>query len=279
MRAGFHLSIKDGIDKVPITANKLGYSNFQIFTRSSRSWKFKELDPETISIFKQNCEALNFDTKVIHLPYLPNFSTSDVEIRTKSLDSLVEEVKRADLLNINLLVIHIGSHKGEGISSGIELVSDAVNLALNNSKNVNILLETSAGYKNSVGSKFSELMKIIDNVSLKKRVGICFDTCHVFAAGYDLRTKSSVIKVIDNFDSEVGMKYLKLIHLNDSKTELGGGSDRHEHIGKGKIGLTGFEVFLNENRIKDIPIILETPNTSSYGDKENFELITKILDP
>ncbi|MCE7736028.1 MAG: deoxyribonuclease IV [Candidatus Heimdallarchaeota archaeon] len=277
MSIGFHLSIKKGIPYLPIQANKLEYTNFQFFTRSSRSWKYKVLSSEKANEFKENCTSLGFKTKVIHLPYLPNFATNDPEIRTKSLDSLIEEVKRADLLDVNFLVIHIGSHKGIGLTKGIKLVADAVNHGLEESSQVKILLETSAGYKNSVGSKFEELESIIEEINIKSRVGICFDTCHVFAAGYDLRTETSVDDVLNEFDSKVGLTKLKLIHLNDSKGLLGGGLDRHENIGRGNIGLSGFEALLTDKRIYNKPIILETPNTDIYGDKDNFDLVNKIV--
>ncbi|OLS22469.1 MAG: Endonuclease 4, partial [Candidatus Heimdallarchaeota archaeon LC_2] len=277
MKIGFHLSIKGGIENVPVKANKLGYTTFQFFTRSSRSWNYKLIEKIQIKNFKKNCNIFNFDTKVIHLPYLPNFATSDTIIRNKSIASLVEEVSRADLLDVNFLVIHIGSHKGEGLTSGIKNVIDAVNFALNENNRVKILLETSAGYKNSVGSKFEELMQIIDKIEIPKRVGVCFDTCHVFAANYDLRNKTSVETVIETFKENVGLNYLSLIHLNDSKSKLGGGLDRHHHIGKGEIGIEAFKSLLNHPDLKNIPKILETPNQPDYGDIDNLRLVKSLI--
>ena len=187
-------------------------------------------------------------------------------------------MKRADLLGVTFLVIHIGSHKGIGLQKSVKLVAESVNQGLDKSSNVKILLETSAGYKNSVGSKFEELAIIIDEVNIKSRVSICFDTCHVFAAGYDLRTETSVNNVLTKFTDIIGLNKLELIHLNDSKGLLGGGLDRHEHIGKGNIGLSGFKAFLLDKRIKNKPIILETPNTDNYGDRDNFDIVNKIID-
>ncbi len=277
MRIGFHLSIKGGIDTVPVKASELGYTTFQFFTRSSRSWKYKVLDKIQIKNFKENCKKLNYETKVIHLPYLPNFATSDPIIMKKSRESLVEGVSRADLLDVDLLVIHIGSHKGIGVNTGINNVAEAVNLALDNSDKVNILLETSAGYKNSVGSEFQELSEIIGKVNTPNRIGVCFDTCHVFAANYDLRSKEGAQNVIEIFKETVGLNFLKLIHLNDSKGKLGGGLDRHNHIGKGEIGIDGFKTLLNHRDLQKVPIILETPNEPNYGDIENISMVKSLI--
>lgn len=277
MRIGFHLSIKGGIDKVPVKASEFGYTTFQFFTRSSRSWKYKVLDENLIEKFKENCQKFNYETKVIHLPYLPNFASSNPIIMKKSRESLIEGVSRADLLDVDLLVIHIGSHKGVGVNTGINNVAEAVNLALDNSGKVNILLETSAGYQNSVGSNFQELSEIIDRINNPNRIGVCFDTCHVFAANYDLRSKEAVQNVIQKFKDTVGLNFLKLIHLNDSKGKLAGGLDRHNHIGKGEIGINGFKALLNHQALQKVPIILETPNEPNYGDIENLNMVKSLI--
>ncbi len=274
MKIGFHCSIKGGVENAVKTANDMNYTTFQIFTRSSRSWSYNDLNPSNIKEFKKLCKQWKYDEKVVHMPYLPNFATSNNELREKSIDSLRTEIRRCDLLDINYLVLHIGSHKGEGIEKGIENVITHLNEVMHEEMKVEILLETSAGQKNSVGSKFEEINQILNN--LVSPAGVCLDTCHVFAAGYDLRTGIDVEKTLDQFNDVIGWDKLKVVHINDSKSKLGGGRDRHEHIGKGNIGEEGFRIILNHKIIKKLPIILETPNKENYGDKENFLKVNEL---
>ncbi|MHA2404021.1 MAG: deoxyribonuclease IV, partial [Candidatus Kariarchaeaceae archaeon] len=206
----------------------------------------------------------------------PNFATPEKEVRQKSLDSLVEEIKRGQLLGIKNIVVHIGSHKGKGIDLGMQTVIENLNSITFRKKSPRILLETSAGYTNSVGSKFDELTGILSQLNNPEQFGVCFDTCHVFAAGYDLRSQDSVGHTLGLFDDRVGLEKIHLIHLNDSKGDLGQGLDRHEHIGLGKIGDEGFQAFLHHKSLKGIPIILETPNTNGYGDKQNFAKVIEL---
>ncbi|MHA2169059.1 MAG: deoxyribonuclease IV [Candidatus Hodarchaeales archaeon] len=272
---GFHLSIKGGIPNAVRLAKESNYSTFQIFTRSSRSWIVKKLIEKDVEEFNRLCAQWNYPIVNVHLPYLPNFATLDKDVRNKSLNSLVEEIERCQLLGIKNLVLHIGSHKGKGIDLGIQTVIENLNSITSSKRSPKILLETGAGFKNSVGSKFNELDKIFSQLDDPDQFGVCFDTCHVFAAGYDLRSHDSVVHTLGLFDDKVGLENIHLIHLNDSKGDLGQGLDRHEHIGLGKIGDKGFQAFLHHKSLKDIPMILETPNTKGYGDKQNF---TKVIE-
>ncbi|MFW9928111.1 MAG: deoxyribonuclease IV [Candidatus Thorarchaeota archaeon] len=273
---GFHVSIAGGISKAFIQANALGISTFQIFTRSSRGWSYKPLDRKEISSFLELRQ--NFFKIVCHLPYLPNLASPDEITYKKSLDSLLEEVKRCDLLQINYLVAHLGSHKGSGKKNGIEKVVSMLNKTLEMNPKVTILLENTAGTRNSVGSEFEDIGIIIDSTSDPTKIGVCFDTCHAFAAGYDLRTPNSIEKTLEHFDHAIGLSRIKTIHCNDSKGDLGCSTDRHEHIGLGYIGLKGFKVLFEKDIFHSCPVILETPIDDTRDDYENLEVV-KSLEP
>ena len=212
------------------------------------------------------------------MPYLPNLSSPRKEVYELSVKTLISELNRCNLLGIKFVVTHIGSHLGTGIEQGLGRVIDGCNSALKNtSGDVMIILENAAGSKNSVGSKFEELQFIHENIEESNRVGFCFDTCHAFAAGYDLRTKQKINETFAKFDKTIGLENLKVVHLNDSKGDLGGGLDRHEHIGLGRIGDDGFRVLLDTNMVKDLPFILETPIDENIGNQENIAKIRSFV--
>jgi deoxyribonuclease-4 len=291
-KVGFHVSIAGGISNSISNALDLGCNTFQIFSRNPRGWYAKSIKNKDTQDFKEN---LARETKIknnsvfLHMPYLPNLSSSNKAIYQKSLDVLAEEVERCRLLSIPYLVLHLGSHQGKGQTSGIDQIVKAIESVLHKEKNdskykdkVILLLENSAGQKNSVGSKFEEIRLILDKISSsygKKYIGICLDTCHAFAAGYDLRSKNAVDKSLDEFDKIIGIKeQLKLVHLNDSKDNLNSGRDRHEHIGLGKIGLKGFEAFLRRKSIiSKVPLIMETPVDSTRDNSDNLKAVLKII--
>jgi deoxyribonuclease-4 len=194
------------------------------------------------------------------MPYLPNLSSPRKVIYNKSLKSLAAELERCKTLGIPYVVTHLGSHLGKGQEVGLERIVAAVNMAFEkNANDVMLLLENTAGTKNSMGSTFEEIKQIIDGIEDKKRVGICFDTAHAFAAGYDMRTADSVNATLKRFDSVLGLSRLKVIHLNDSKGQLGSGRDRHEHIGMGYIGEEGFRALFRHEAVRGLPFIMETP--------------------
>ena len=277
MKLGVHVSIAGSIDLSIDRARSLGLNTFQIFTRNPRGWKFSDLKESNIVNFKNKILSENISTVVCHMPYLPNLSSPKEDVHNMSINALSSELERCNTLGIEYVVTHIGSHLGTGLEKGLDRVVKACNTALSNSSNnTMIILENTAGTKNNVGSKFDELKYIFDNVNDKSRIGFCFDTCHAFAAGYDLSTSKSVIDTLNKFDQIIGLKYLKVVHLNDSKGELGNGLDRHQHIGRGFIGESGFRELLKNSIIKQLPLILETPIDETFDDEYNINKIYSL---
>ncbi|HXY82332.1 MAG TPA: deoxyribonuclease IV, partial [Candidatus Saccharimonadales bacterium] len=261
VRVGMHVSISGRVDQAPERAKELGCDTFQMFTRNPRGWRFSKLKSDEVAEFRRKANEFGFIPVVTHMPYLPNLSSPRKIIYNKSVKSLSAEMERCADLAIPYVVTHLGSHLGKGVEIGLERIISAVNTAIseNVSNEVMLLLENTAGTKNSMGSSFEDVKKILDGIEQKNRVGLCFDTAHAFAAGYDLRTIEAVDETLRRFDRVLGIDRLKVIHLNDSKGELGSGRDRHEHIGLGYIGENGFSSFLKHQSVKDLPIILETP--------------------
>ena len=238
MQIGAHVSISGSIDKAVDNALERECTAFQIFTRSPRSWHAKDLDGNEVKNFKEKLRTSKIDrfATVVHMPYLPNLSSPAKSTHKKSVDTMINEVQRCCMLGIPYLVAHLGSHMGKGEDNAIKRLVDAFTRVVEAEKDVIILLENTAGQKNSVGSDFEQLASIFFQLKPANRFGICLDTCHAFAAGYDLREEKDVIKTLDKFDSAIGFEHLKILHLNDSKGELGCNVDRHEHIGLGMIG-------------------------------------------
>lgn len=263
MQVGMHVSIAGSIDRAVDNAKTLGCSAFQIFTRNPRGWKARPLSDDAITNFREKLAASKIDrfATVAHMPYLPNLSSPDEDDPfSKSLDSLVNELRRCSKLGVPYLVAHLGSHKGAGDQKGIEkLAKNFTKAARDTPNDVMMLLENTAGQKNSVGSEFEQLASILVQLKPAKRFGVCLDTCHAFAAGYDLRSEKTATSTLEQFDKFIGTEHLKIVHLNDSKGEIGCNLDRHEHIGLGKIGETGLTHVVKFANSKKIPIILETP--------------------
>lgn len=279
MKIGLHVSISGSIDKAVDNATALKCTAFQIFTRNPRGWAAKNLVLEDVDSFKKKLLASKIDRYAVcaHMPYLPNLSSSKKDLYKKSLDTFVNEVKRSAMLGVPQLVIHLGSHLGAGTQIGIKNLANACNVAASKADNdVMILLENMAGQKNNIGSRFEELKQILDMLEPRKRFGVCFDTCHAFAAGYDLRSKDKVEDVIAEFDKYVGMKELHVVHLNDSKGDINCNLDRHEHIGMGYIGEKGFRAFLANDEIKKRPLILETPIDDRRDDVGNLKKVREL---
>ena len=271
-----HVSIAGSIDKAVDNALTLGCTAFQIFTRNPRGWKAKPLSNRDVTNFREKLAASKIDrfATVSHMPYLPNLSSQEDDLFSKSLSSLVEELKRCSKLGVPYLVAHLGSHKGAGDQKGIEKLVKAFTKAAENAPNdVMILLENTAGQKNSVGSDFEQLASILSQLKPAKRFGVCFDTCHAFAAGYDLRDEKTVKSTLEQFNKFVGVEHLKIVHLNDSKGEIGCNIDRHEHIGLGSIGETGLGYVIKFANSKKIPIILETPIDDRRDDFGNIKKV------
>ena len=257
---GVHVSISGTIDQAADRAKELELQTFQMFTRNPRGWKFKKLDKGEVEEFKRKVESFGFTPVVSHMPYLPNLSSPKKLIYNKSVKSLIAELDRCATLGIPYVVTHLGSHLGKGADIGLENLVTAINEALSlNKSDVMLLLENTAGTKNSMGSSFEDIKRIIDRVENRSRVGICFDTAHAYAAGYDLRTPQAVNDTITKFNSILGLGLLKVVHLNDSQVGLGSGRDRHEHIGMGYIGEAGFRALFKHESVRGLPFILETP--------------------
>ena len=274
-----HVSIAGSIDRAVDNAVAMGCTAFQIFTRNPRGWAAKPLGATDISNFKKKLAQSKIDrfATAAHMPYLPNLSSPEEDPFTKSMNSLIDEVKRCSKLGVPYIVAHLGSHKGAGDKKGIEkLVKAFTKTAEDTSGDVMILLENTAGQKNSVGSDFEQLGLILSQLKPAKRFGICLDTCHAFAAGYDLRTDKSASSTLEKFDKAIGFEHLKILHLNDSKGELGCNLDRHEHIGLGHIGEKGLAHVIRTVNSKEIPIILETPIDERRDDIGNLKKVKEL---
>lgn len=273
MQIGCHVSISGSIDKAVDNAMMIDCSAFQIFTRSPRSWHVKDLSDNDVKSFKQKLDDSKIDrfATAAHMPYLPNLATPNHDVYSKSVNTLVKEVERCGKLGIPFLVTHLGSHLGTGEENGIKRLVKGLEKAAEVKNDVMILLENTAGQKNSVGSDFDQLASIFSQLKPTKRFGICFDTCHTFSAGYDLQTDNAVKDTMEKFDDVVSLEHLKILHLNDSKGTQGSNIDRHYHIGLGGIGEKGLSAVIKFMNKKKIPMILETPIDDIRGDFENVK--------
>lgn len=277
IRVGVHVSIAGSIAKSVDRAQNAGCDTFQIFSRNPRGWRYRPLDAEQSASFREKLEKTSISPVVDHMPYLPNLSTPRAEIYEKSVESLTVEILRCKELGIPYLVTHLGHHLGDGIENGRRRVIAAVNRALDAAENdVILLLENTAGEKNSVGSTFEDIRAVIDGIIQVERIGVCFDTCHAFAAGYDLRTTEAVEEVADSLDRIIGLDRIRVVHLNDSKGDLGTGLDRHEHIGLGSIGEEGFSSMLAHEAFRNRPLICETPVDDRRDDAGNIRKVREL---
>lgn len=275
---GVHVSISGSVDLAVDRALALGCTSFQMFTRNPQGWKYSQLKEEYVKQFRLKLKKSGIKHVVDHMPYLPNLSSPDEEVYRKSVEALSEEVKRADMLGLNYLVLHLGSHMGRGLEYGQKRLAQAVARVLKEEEpKCYILLENMAGQKNAVGTSIEDIANIIKMIGEDDRIGLCIDTCHLYAAGYDIATKSGIDKVINDIDKLIGIDKLKVIHLNDSKGALGSGLDRHENIGKGYIGKKGFSLLLSRSEIVSRPLILETPVGSEEDYKEDLKAVREII--
>lgn len=268
MFLGAHLSVAGGVDKAFDRAGVIECTAFQIFTKSNRQWKAKDLEPELIELFHQRRKACGLDAIVCHASYLLNLGTQEPAMWQKSVDALIVELDRCEQLQIPYLVLHPGSHVGGGLETGIRRVIEALDTvhARLPGCRVKIALEITAGQGDCLGAKFEEIAQMRSGCRQPERVVVCFDTCHALAAGYEFRTPESYEAMIQEFDRIIGLELLKVCHLNDSAADLGSQVDRHAHIGEGYIGLEPFGYFLNDPRLKDVYFLLETPKDDDPGD-------------
>lgn len=263
---GAHVSASGGVDKSVNNSINIAGMAFSMFLKPSRGWNAPPLKETTVDLFKKNCEANEIDYCKFCIPhgsYLINLGNPDEEKRSKMYIAFEDELKRCDALGIKLYNFHPGSTVGQCTKEeSIEFISECINKAHQQTQSVITVLENCAESK-CVGYRFKELAEIIDKVKDKSRVGVCLDTCHLFAAGYDVRTNESFNKVMIEFEDTIGLKYLKAMHLNDSKGPFKSGLDRHENLGKGNIGMECFKFIMNDSRFNDIPLILETPDPNN----------------
>lgn len=275
MKIGFHVSIKRGVDKAIDRAIELKINTFQIFTRSPRMWKHRELRESEICAFKEKLSNQDIWPVFSHMPYLSNLSSPDYDIYNKSIKALEVEISRSQVLDLPYIVTHLGSHLGSGIDNGLSRITQALKKTLKKTDtNIMILLENSSGKKNEIGSSFEELKNIIDEVD-DDRIGICLDTCHTYSKGYDIKTIKGLKKTLKNLNEKIGLKRLKLVHLNDSIGELGSTIDRHTHIGLGQIGENGFRNILHSD-LKKYPLIMETPMDENRTDSDNLKKVFEL---
>lgn len=256
---GAHVSASGGVEFAPINAHEIGANAFALFTKNQRQWVSKPLTEENILLFKENCQKYNFQPEYIlpHDSYLINLGHPEEEGLTKSRAAFLDEMQRCEQLGLKLLNFHPGSHLNKiSVEDSLTLIAESINLALEKTKGVTAVIENTAGQGSNLGSEFWHLKYIIDRVDDKSRVGVCLDTCHTFTAGYDFLTDYE--GVFNEFDQIVGFNYLRGMHLNDSKKELGSHVDRHDSIGKGLIGFPFFEKLMRDPRFNDMPLILET---------------------
>lgn len=280
MLLGSHMSIAGGVFNSLTSGKELGCTTIQIFTKSNNQWKARPLTAQEISEFRAKQKEYQISPVVAHDSYLINVASPDKTLQKKSMEALLIELQRCEALGISHLVMHPGSHVGTGEKEGIKRIAEALNWLHSETKDfkTQIALETTAGQGTNLGYRFEQIAEIMDLTEQKKRLAVCLDTCHIFAAGYDIRTEAGCEKTIVEFDKIVGLDKLKVIHFNDSVKDFGSKVDRHEHIGKGKIGLEGFRFFMNDKRFEKIPKILETPkDEEGKFDRMNLATLRKLV--
>jgi len=271
---GAHVSAAGGVENAPLRADKIGAKALALFTKNQRQWEGPPLTKENIEGFKKNCKELGYSMDYVmpHDSYLINLGHPEKKQLEKSRNAFLDEIRRCEQLGIKLLNFHPGSHLDKlSLDDCLKKNAESLNWALDQTKGVTAVIENTAGQGTNTGFKFEQLAAIINGVEDKSRVGVCIDTCHAYASGYDLSTETGYQEMVDEFDEVVGFKYLKGVHLNDSQRALGSRVDRHASIGKGEIGLKGFEHIMKDHRFDGIPMILETPN------KENWAKEIKLL--
>ena len=277
---GAHMSIAGGLDRAIMRGANVGCDAIQVFTKSSNQWRAKPLSDEDVSRFRGAQIEKGISPVVAHDSYLINLASPDDLLYQRSMGAFGEELDRCDLLGIPYLVTHPGSHVGSGEDAGIGRIARALNqmFSARPDQRVKVLLETTAGQGNSVGHRFEHLRAIIDQVEKPDRVAVCIDTCHIFAAGYDLRTERGYHDVMNEFDRIVGLGLVRAFHINDCKKDLGCRVDRHEHIGKGFLGVDAFRWLMNDSRFDGIPMLLETPKGDDCAeDLENLAVLRGLV--
>lgn len=274
---GAHVSASGGVFNAPLNAMAIGAKAFALFTKNQKQWAAKPLDNETIALFKANLAKSGILPKHIlpHDSYLINLGHPEEDKRQKSLEAFIDEVQRCSQLGLDRLNFHPGSHlKQISEEECIDRIAMSMNEAIRVTEGVTLVIENTAGQGSNLGWRFEHLSAIIERIEDKSRVGVCIDTCHMFTAGYDIRTREAYDATWAEFDTIVGFKYLKGMHINDSKPDLGSHVDRHDSLGKGKIGLDAFGFIMNDPRMDDIPLVLETIDETIWA--QEIELLYSL---
>ena len=279
---GAHMSIEGGMHKAFERISLIGGQSLQIFSKNQRQWRSPELSPSEIKEFIETWEQWGKGPVAVHDSYLINLANPDEKKANRAVAAFAEGIRRVKQLTIPYLIMHPGSHVGSGMEKGLQQLTLNIDRAITQAGDANsvmILLETTAGQGTGLGASFEELAHVINNSAFRKRLGVCFDTCHAFAAGYDIGNAAGYAKTFADFDRIIGLEQLKFFHLNDSKRGVGTKIDRHEHIGKGEIGLEGFRLLMNDPRFAEHPMVLETPKEKDLKeDIVNLKLLRSLIE-
>jgi deoxyribonuclease IV len=277
---GAHMSIAGGLHLAFARLREVKGEALQIFLRNERRWETRPLTPGAVASFRRSHEQSGDLPVAAHDSYLINLAASDPTVSDPSIDAFAEELRRGETLGISFLITHPGSHLGQGVEAGLERFVESMDraIAASATASIAVLIETTAGQGTNLGSTFEEIAFILGRSRHGQRLGVCLDTCHCFAAGYDLRSPGTYEETMRRFHDLIGLERLRYFHLNDSKGDLGSRLDRHEHIGKGKIGLAGFELLLKDARFREHPMVLETPKGKDLKeDKKNLKVLRSLI--
>ena len=270
---GAHVSASGGVENAPLNANAIGAKAFALFTRNQRQWKSSPLTKKSISLFKERCEEFGYKAAHIlpHDSYLINLGHPDPDGLQKSRDAFLDEMQRCEQLGLDRLNFHPGSHLNEiSVDDCLARIAESINRTLEQTVGVCAVIENTAGQGTNLGYTFEQIAAIIDRVDDKSRVGVCIDTAHTLAAGYDIKTEQGFTETFRHFDEVIGFSYLRGMHINDSKKDLATRVDRHDSIGKGVMGMTTFQMLMQDTRFDDIPLILETPDESIWAEEISY---------
>jgi len=277
---GAHVSAEGGVQNAPLNAHRIGAKAFALFTKNQRQWFSSPLSKTSISAFRENCEKLGYKPFQIlpHDSYLINLGHPEDEPLGKSRASFIDEMKRCELLGLDRLNFHPGSHLNQiGIEACLARISESINIALEKTRGVTAVIENTAGQGTNLGHTFEQIRFIIEGVEDKSRVGVCIDTCHAYSAGYNVKTEEGFRETFEKFSNIIGFQYLKGMHVNDTKKEFGSRVDRHENIGTGFLGEETFSFIVNDSRFDDMPLILETPEESLW--EEEIKKLYSLIRP
>ena len=275
---GAHVSVAGGLHKAFSNGHKLGCDAIQIFVTNPNRWLGSALSSEQVESFRKTHKQTNIQQVIVHDIHLTNLASPKAETQDKSIQAFAWQLGLVEQLGLEYFVTHLGSHLGTGEPEGLGVLSQSLNQILDESRSATVLLETTAGQGRNLGYRFEHLQQIISQSSQPDRLGVCFDTCHVFAAGYDLRTEEDYYRTFNQFDQIVGLSQIKAFHLNDAKSGFGSRVDRHDHIGQGNIGLTAFELLVNDPRFQGRPMIIETPEMNKMHDR-NLKTLRQLRSP